>query len=566
MSTWIRTRSVLAAFMLVAGCTTAFEDGDEGRDGNPNNNNNGTGTGGVAGDPTKDPTICVPGVPATSQLPLLTNAQYDNTIRDLLGLDTQPSTMLAPDTGSVDQRAWDGYQLAAETLAAEVLANVDARAKVVPCSDDTPECIAQFVGQLGRRAFRRPLTAEESARFVALYTNRAEVTANGTFDEAVELIINAFLLSPSFLIRAETSEVTEEAFYKLSNHELATRLSYMLWSSMPDDALLDAAAAPEPWTPEQILEHAKRMLADPKARDMLRSFHEHWLHMGPGTRWANITRDPAIFPAFNDTLVPLMSEETERFVEHVVFDQAGTFQQLITSPVGFVNASLAPLYGLDPAQFPSPDLVPHDLDPNTRAGIFTRLGFLASHSLYDRTSPILRGAYIQKEILCTPIAAPPPGAEGTPLPTTADLNTNRKRVDAQTAEDGCTTCHHKYINPTGFPFEAYDAIGAIQVTEKFSGEPLDTTSSVPVGKVEVDVTGPVELSQAIADSPEAHACYARHWVEFAYERTINNKDACTVDDLKAKLASGDYKVLDLVADLTQSQAFRLRAVDAEVAP
>jgi hypothetical protein len=548
-----------------AGCTTAVADDPYG-DGDASNVD---GTGGTGANPENNPTVCVPGVPKTSQLPRLSRVQYDNTIRDLLGIESQPSSMLAPDTtGSVDQRAWDGYQLAAESLAAEVMANADAKARAIPCvpEGDGADCAAQLIEQLGRRAFRRPLTPEETARFTALYTDRAEITDAGTFEEAAELIIQALLLSPSFLMRGEVTEVPEGDYFALSNYEVASRLSYMLWSSMPDDALLEAAGSPTLWTPEQILEQAQRMLGDPKARTMVRAFHEHYLKMGPGTRWENVTRDPEKFPDFDESLVPLLTEETDLFVEHVVFDQGGTFQDLVESPVGFVNASLAPLYDLDPAGFGA-ELVPVELDATKRAGVFTRLGFLTSHALYDRSSPILRGAFLQKDVLCADIAAPPPGAEGTPLPITADLTTNRKRVDAQTSPADCATCHHTFINPAGFPLEAYDAIGAYQTHELFSGEALDTSASVMIGDSEVDVSGPVELSNAIAAAPEAQTCYARHWVQFAYERDINNEDSCTVDDLSEKLAAGGYTVLDLVADLTQSQSFRLRALETEeVAP
>jgi hypothetical protein len=294
---------------------------------------------------------------------------------------------------------------------------------------------------------------------------------------------------------------------------------------------------------------------------MVESFHEHYLHMGPGTRWAEISRDPALYPNYNDGMSALLSEETHRFIEHVVFDLQGTFQELVTEPIGFVNAELAPLYGLVPGDFGT-ELAPTPLDSTERAGLFTRLGFLASHSYYDRSSPIHRGAFIQKEVLCAPVGTPPPGAEGEPLPTEG-LNTNRDRVDAQTGADGCAGCHHSYINPAGFAFESFDAVGAVQMNESFSGAPIVTSASVLVGTEVVDVTGAVDFSQAIANSPAAHACYAEKWVEFAYDRAINNEDACVVENLAGKLTAGGYTVLQLISDLTQSESFRLRALEPE---
>lgn len=554
---YTRTRPIVGAAMFLAGCTGSLDDfGGSGPDAG---NSDGTTV-----QNQDDPTVCIPGVPHTSQLPRLTRVQYDNTIRDLLGLDGQPSSMLAPDTpGSVDRRAWDGYQLAAASLAAEVMADASARAVVIPCSPEGEgaECARQFVEEFGRRAFRRPLTEEEIARFEGLFTSRAEVTPNGTFEEAVELMVEAFLLSPSFLMRAEIAEVPEGEYFVLNDYEVASRLSYMLWGSMPDETLFAAAAAGELSSPSEILAQARRMLEDPKGRAMVSAFHEHYLHMGAGTRWESIVRDPEQFPDFDEALAPWMVEETDRFVEHVVFDQGGTFQDLLTSPVGFVNAALAPLYGLDRAEYGN-DLQRVDLDPATRSGVFTRLGFLASHSLYDRSSPILRGAFIQKDILCTPIGAPPPDAEGTPLPTEG-LDTNRERVDAQTSAAACKGCHHGYINPAGFALESYDAVGSYRETEAFSGAPIDTAVSVQIGDTLVELDGPVELFETIADSPEAQTCYARNWVQFAYERELTNQDSCTVNDMADKLTEGGYTILDLITDLTQSESFRYRALQTE---
>ncbi|WP_437588593.1 DUF1592 domain-containing protein [Sorangium sp. So ce1000] len=590
MNTWARRFIVPAllttSYAAMSGCTAMIGGGDgtEGNSGPGSGSGSGAGSGSgsgagsgsgtgagssTGGDPDVEPTVCVPGIPQTSALPRLTRAQYDNTIRDLVGIDNQPSSMLAPDgVGSVDQRAWDGYKTAAATVAASVMADPRARAKTIPCTPDGDgtACAQQLIDTLGRRAFRRPLTDEERGLFQALYARRKALTPTGSFDDGAQLIIEGFLVSPSFLMRAEISEKAEGEYFALNSHEVASRLSYLIWGSMPDDALFAAADADALQTPEQILAQARRMLADPKSRGMVKAFHELYLHMGPGTRWSDIQRDPAAFPDFNASMGPLLSEETDRFVEHVVFDQAGTFQDLVTTPVGFVNASLAPLYDLDPAQFNGAELVPVELDPERRSGLFTRLGFLVSQSGYDRTSPILRGAFLQKQILCADIPPPPPMVEGTPLPTGDDLTTNRARVDAQTAGDSCKFCHHTYINPTGFALEAYDAVGAYQQTESFSGAPIDTRVSVDMGGNVVEIDGPVALSEAIASSPEAQKCYVQKWVSFAYQRELNSEDSCTVDELTAKLTQGGYSVLDLIADLTQSQSFRVRALQAEVEP
>jgi len=238
--------------------------------------------------------------------------QYDNTVRDLLGIEGNPSSMLAPDTtGSVDQRAWDGYKAAADSVSQQVIANPTARSRAVPCtpSGDGASCAQQLIATLGQRAFRRPLTAEETTRFTTMFTNRAALTATGTFDEAVQLIVRSFLQSPSFLTRAEiggTPDANNQI--ALSSWEIASRLSYMLWSSMPDDALFAAAQANELQTKEQILAQAQRMLTDTKARAMVTSFHQHYAHMGEGTRWASIARDTALYPQFSTALIPMLTD------------------------------------------------------------------------------------------------------------------------------------------------------------------------------------------------------------------------------------------------------------------
>src|SRR6186713_2880674 len=279
-------------------------------------------------DPVLPVSTCTPGiVPGTSQLPLLTNAQYDNTLRALVGTTpTVPSTLLAPNGDIVDQRKWERYQATAATLAAEIMADATARSQAIPCTPtDTGEaCAQQFIAEFGARAFRRPLTAEETAVFQNLFTNRATLTETGSFDEAAQLILEAFLSSPSFLARPELTETPEGSYFALSGHEVASRLSYMLWGSMPDDTLLAAAAAGDLGSKEGILAQAERMLQDPRAHAQVASFHQEYAHMGSGTRWAEYSRNPDIYPAFHESQIAAMSAETERLFDYLVFDEGAT--------------------------------------------------------------------------------------------------------------------------------------------------------------------------------------------------------------------------------------------------
>jgi hypothetical protein len=298
------------------------------------------------------------------------------------------------------------------------------------------------------------------------------------------------------------------------------------------------------------------MLKDPRARAKVADFHAHYTLMGEATRWSEVAHDPSAFPAFKPSMVPLLSEEAKRFFEYITFDQSGTFQDLITKPVAFVNKDLAPIYGLDPAKFGA-DLQLTNLDPTQRSGVFTHAGFLASYSSYDRSSPILRGAFIEKQVLCRSIPAPPPDAISTPLPTTGA--TNRDRVTAQTSAAACASCHTSIVNPPGCAMEKYDSIGSFQTAEKATGATVDSTADVAIGSNIVHVTGPVDLMAQIAASAEAKSCYASRLVSYAYERDITMQDGCTVQTLVSKMAQNGYTILSLVTDLTQTQSFRLRA-------
>ena len=466
--------------------------------------------------------------------------------------------MLAPDTvGAVDQRAWDGYQTAADSLASQVISNATAKAKVLPCTTDSATCIQQFITQFGQRAFRRPLTTAEVTRFQNLYTNRATLTQNGTFDQAVQAILKAFLMSPSFLTKAEISVAAAEgANYRLNSWEMASRLSYTLWGTMPDDTLITAATNDKLTDPADILAQAQRMLQDPKARAKTADFHTAYALQGDGTRWSEAAHDPALFPAFKTTMVPLLSQEAQKFFDYVTFDLKGTFQDLITKPVAFVNKDLAPVYGLNAASYGT-DLTMVNLDATQRAGVFTHAGFLGSYSSYNRTSPILRGAFLEKQVLCRQIPAPPPGASTTPLPTTG--TTNRDMVAAQTSGGDCVGCHGPIVNPPGFALEAYDSIGTWQTAEKSNGAAIDTKANVAIGSKTVSVTGPVELMTQIANSAEGQSCYAQRLVTFAYERELTSQDVCTVQTLAGKMAQPGYSIVSMLTDLTQTQSFRYRA-------
>lgn len=540
------------------------ESADEGEAGS------GTGPGGNddAGEGFVSPD-CEQQVVATSQLPRLTNAQYDRTIRDLVGLTTltasngvAPSVLLATDQGGgLSDLGWSSYMSVAQMIAAQVMDDPALTGNYLQCDPSEPTCLHETIGAFGRRAFRRPLTDSEVARFETFLAMGPEITPSGAPEEVAEALLYAFLVSPSFIQRSEISEdLRGDGSFSLTPYEVAARLSYMIWGSMPDAELSLAADRGELSTAGQILAQAERMLQDPKARDMVTAFHRQYLMMGPGGRWDTANKDPNLFPTFSPQQVPYLAEETLRFFDHVAFS-GGSFQDFFLSPVAFVNQTTAPLYDLASADF-GMDLTQVNLDADERPGFLTRVGFLAGYSSYSNTSPVLRGAFVTKDIIGIHIDSPPPGADQTALPE-GDFATNRERFEALTSPTECAGCHRSYINPPGFVLEAFDSVGAPQTVDAQTGAPLNTEATVIVDADEGPVTlsTPRALMEKIATSPTAMGHYASKWVGYAYERPDHPMDECVVDGLTDRMTAGGYTVLNLITDLTQTESFRVRVVE-----
>jgi len=512
------------------------------------------------------------GVPASSQIPRLTNEQYDRTLRDLLGItaltafDGQPpSALLAQDYpgGQMTAPQWAAYMKVAQAIAVQVMADPALRGRFLACTPtgDGTACLRETIVRFGRRAFRRPLSDAERARFEKLVAQREQITTTGTAAEVAEVLLQTFLVSPSFLQRAEISETPnaqadtpdERARFILSSAEVASRLSYTFWGTMPDEALSQAADENALLTREQLQEQATRMLRDEKARELVAAFHRFYLRLDPSRVQAAAKKDPTLFPGVDDAVIDAARDETERFFDAIVFGQNGSFADLLTSSLGFVNAKTAPFYGLDPAKFGA-ELQQVDLDPARRPGFLTRLAFLSTYAHRERTAPALRGAFIMQEIVGLNIGAPPPGAESTPLPQGSQFHSNRERVAAQTSGAGCAGCHDAIINPPGFALEAYDAVGAWQTTEAGSGAAIDTAASVYLEGKSVPISDPSELMNRLSRANEAQRTYARRWVSYAYERNTNPSDECVA---KA-LADSAPTLRNLFIELTQQDSFRKR--------
>jgi uncharacterized protein DUF1592/uncharacterized protein DUF1588/uncharacterized protein DUF1595/uncharacterized protein DUF1587/uncharacterized protein DUF1585 len=525
-------------------------------------NTTGTGTGGTTGMVTP----CTAGnPPATTRLLRLTHTQYDNTVRALTGLDVRPSADFPVDQNQagfdrgVDLQAGDvlgkAYRASAETLAAAVVGNATAFSKVVGCDPaGGNSCRDSFIATFGRRAFRRPLTDAEKTPLVTLFGQGATLI-DGTadaFHKGVQLVLEAMFQSPNFIYRPELSAQASGGLIPLSGYEMASRLSYFIANGPPDDALLDAAAGGQLATADGVAMQAQRLIATDAAKETVRDFHHQWLVMDA---YANKLTKDSKYPTVTPDLAPVLAQETERFIAEVTFTQGKGFTSLMTAPFTFVNSTTAPLYGVS-GTFGS-SLTRVDLDPAKRAGLFTQLGFLATHAYSNQSSPIHRGAYIQRSVLCATIPDPPPNVPE--LPPLMATQTTRAQVDMHTAPDECAGCHHGFINPVGFGFENYDAAGVFRTTE--NGVTIDATGTLAGTAAKTAFTDGVSESAAIAASPEAQRCYSATWMRYAFGRAESSAEMCAVQVLGARLQDDSYKVTDLMVDITRTTAFMYRGAN-----
>ena len=525
------------------------------------------GTGGAAGDGGFVMTTCMPGVPATTQLRRMQNWQYDAVMRDLLGLtavDTgggakPPSAQLFSDfDGPMNADAFRLYKDVGKAIAKTVLANATMKAKFISCDPAAAgtagqTCLTNTIKTFGRKAFRRPLTDPEVARFMKL----AMATPAGTPAEVTESILYGFLVSPSFLALPELSTATPMgAGFQLTSYEVAQRLSFMLWGSVPDDVLNTEADNNRLQTKEQVMAQATRMIGmRDKTTPIVQLFHRNWVQMGNANQhWWNGGHDTTKFPLYTATAESAYKTEIDNFFAEVVFTGGG-YKDLFLSPVAFVNKDNAGVYGMTST---ATALTKVNLDPVQRPGFMTRAGFLHSYAHYDSTAPILRGAFITIFMIGVDPGPPSPGATMTPPPP-GTYKTIRERTDALVNQAAaCMGCHTDILNPPGYVMENYDAIGAWQTTDKLGGGPINATATVNFGGgVKKEIHNAQELMTELANIKKGQQMYAQNWVSFAYGRDPNPQDQCVADTISTNLGAGG-PLLNVLADLTQADSFRSR--------
>jgi hypothetical protein len=405
----------------------------------------------------------------------------------------------------------------------------------------------QILAALMRRAYRRPVTdADMDAPFRLYQTARAE----DGFDAGLELALSAVLVSPSFLFRIEQDPVgvAPNQAYRISDLELATRLSFFLWSSIPDEELLTAAVAGKLHEPAMLERQVRRMLADPRSRALVTNFASQWLHL---RNLASITPDMRLFPDFDDNLRQAFRQETELFVESVLHEDRSALD-LLKANYTFVNERLAKHYGIPHVYGSRFRRVALDADSG-RGGLLRQAGILMVTSYATRTSPVLRGKWILDNLLGVP---PPPPLPDVPTlkDNTVDGNlTVRKRLAEHRTDARCASCHN-LMDPAGLSLEKFDAIGRRRTVEE--GTPIDASGALPDGSQFADVQG---LEQALLKHPEVFVgTLAEKLLTYASGRGVEYYDAPAIRAIVRDARRQDFRLSSIVLGIVKSTPFQMR--------
>jgi len=552
------------AALLGAGCDGAIGG----------NNMGGAGLSGTVGTAGIGGSVTGPADPnAAGALPArrLTSREYLNTIRDLLADTTLKLDDVPGESDDLSNNAFPFRQptaigtLHAATLqaAAETLAkNMSTKlSTILPCTPANAAaeagCAGMFVTTFGAKAYRRPLTTGESTTLNALYQ-----TARGTlaldFNGAIVLLLEAMLQAPGFIYHWEMdpgAAIKEGAVVQLGNYQVANRLSYFLWGTMPDTALFTAAAGGELSTADGVGTQVTRMLADTKAQSFVADFIEDWLDVNV---LASRPKDARLYAMWNQDLASAMETEFRTFGTTAVLG-TGLFADLLTGNKSSVNQALAAVYGVSGVTGTTHRAV--TFDANQRAGILTLAGFLAVTGASDGSSPVRRGHAIYTRLLCGALPDPPANVP-PPDPPTPGLTT-RQRFEAHDM-NACTGACHAAMDPIGYGFEHYDGIGAYRTTDQ--NLPVDSNGSIVLDGQTRTFTDAVGLAKLLAESPAAQACFARQMTRYALNRWDTAADAASIESAVTRF-KGTLNMRDLITGVATSRTFRYRTPAAgEVLP
>lgn len=421
-----------------------------------------------------------------------------------------------------------------------------ARDRIMTCvpGENPQACAAEIISGFGRKAWRRTLTQQEVDRLVQ-FQDVAAAEGEG-FERGIRLALQAMLMSPNFLFRPEFDAAQESAEpHTLSDWELASRLSYFIWSSMPDDTLLDLAEAGQLQDDEVLRAQVLRMLEDPKADALIDTFLTQWLYIDAVLE---AQPDAETFPEFDDELRQSMRQETRLFVKDLIAANA-PLETLITADYTFVNARLAAHYGMDVTGL-ADDLVKRPYGDDSRRGLISHAGLLTARSHPTMSSPVRRGEWILANLWCDEPLPPPPNVENiAQSPEDREGKTVRELFEMHSKDPVCASCH-RIMDPIGFGLEHYDGIGAWRDTEQ--GKPIDASGVLPP---DIAFNGPAELADILAGSHKLSECATEKTLTFALGRGMKTSDKPQIEAIATK---PDLGFRDLITEVVLSDAFRMR--------
>lgn len=530
------------------------------------------GTGGAGGGgPVAEPEL-PPFAPAVLQGRLLLSWQYQHAVRELLGpaaaaVVTPPAD--SPINGlaaigaaqlSLGATAVDLYEQSAFKAAQAALAAPAGKAALLGCTParfDDAACLGGFLDRFGKKVFRRALSAEEKASWLAVGV--AAATAYQAFDAGVEFVIAGLLQSPNFLYRFEVGQQdpADASRQKLTGEEVATRLAFFLTGTTPSEALLVAAQTGQLSTPEGVRQQAQALLeSNPAgAREALTAF---WREHFELERLKGLSKDSTAFPAFNAALAQSMGQESEFFLEDLVFDSDSDLRGLFDADFTYLDARLAQHYG---ATAPATGFQRVPVPGNQlRGGLFTQGAWLSLFGNPSNSSPTHRGKFLREKLLCQPVDAPPPTVSTTlPPPKPGVAVTLRERLQEHVGNANCSGCH-ALMDPLGFAFESYDGVGVFRSTE--AGKPVDATGAVD-GVGFTDVRG---LMAALKADPRVMQCLARTVFRQATGHVETPGEARSIKAITTGFTAQGYRAKQLLIEIAASDAFRFGRLPEGVSP
>lgn len=537
--------AVLALFF--AGCTGVVGDDAD---------NAGAGPGATIdeGDPSLRPGLvpvtaaeCAKRAPepGVTMLRRLTREEYTNSVRDLLGVTDSPGDAL-PEDEQVHGFENDGLARVPSELLIERLA--DAAEKVASSvnlvqlsacnaeSEGAAVCGARFIDTFAAKAYRHPLEASEREPLVAVFTRG---NAAGGYAAGLRQVVATVLQSAPFLYRVELPPETAGSF--ANGHELASRLSFFLWGTTPDAELLDAAKNGKLSTASDVEAQARRLLASPRAHARVQSFHRQWLHL---SKLDSINKNASVhenFPALRTTL----KSELAAFVEEA-FWNGPNMATLFDADFVFASSQTAGLYGVTASGNNVRVAAPAE-----RRGLLAQPALLSMLSNENIGHPVLRGKFVREALLCQELPPPPPDV---PTDVSADENlSTRERYAAHSASAACSGCH-VLMDPIGFGFENYDAVGRYRTEEL--GAPVDARGELTAaGDANGAFNGLRELSAKLGSSNDVKSCVSQQWFRFAMGRGVQAVDSCSMLSLRTQLEAKGNDPRELLVAMTQTDSF-----------